>query len=194
MELKVNPDKKVIFFGAVGLSEMRKGMNFLIESLEKLKELLSSSDSDLGDKILLLIAGKGFDVISGSLPFESQYLGYLDNNYGIASAYQAADVFLCPSVEDSGPMMINQSIMSGTPVVSFEMGVSLDLVISGETGYRAKLKDSSDMAQGIYNILNLSAADYNDLSIRCRNLGLKTCSPEIRIDFFENIMRKGELS
>lgn len=194
MELKVNPDKKVIFFGAVGLSEMRKGMNLLIESLEKLKELLSKSDSDLGDKILLLIAGRGFDAINGSLPFESQYLGYLDNNYGIASAYQAADVFLCPSVEDSGPMMINQSIMSGTPVVSFEMGVSLDLVISGETGYRAKLKDSSDMAQGIYNILNLSASDYNKLSIRCRNLGLKSCSPEIRIDFFENIMRKGELS
>jgi glycosyltransferase involved in cell wall biosynthesis len=194
MELKVNPDKKVIFFGAVGLSEMRKGMNFLIESLEKLKELLSRSDSDLGDKILLLIAGRGFDAISGSLPFESQYLGYVDNNYGIASAYQAADVFLCPSVEDSGPMMINQSIMSGTPVVSFEMGVSLDLVISGETGYRAKLKDSSDMAQGIYNILNLSGSDYNKLSIRCRNLGLKSCSPGIRIDFFENIMRKGELS
>lgn len=193
-DLKVKPNKKVIFFGAVGLSEKRKGIQFLIESLKKLKELISKSDSDLGDKILLLIAGRGFDAINGSLPFESQYLGYLDNNYGIASAFQAADVFLCPSIEDSGPMMINQSIMSGTPVVSFEMGVSLDLVISGETGYRAKLKDSSDMAQGIYDILNLSASDYNRLSIRCRNLGLKSCSPEIRIQFFEDIMRKGELN
>jgi glycosyltransferase involved in cell wall biosynthesis len=193
-DLKVKPNKKVIFFGAVGLSETRKGMQFLIESLKKLKELISKSDSDIGDKILLLIAGRGFDAINGSLPFESQYLGYLDNNYGIAAAYQAADVFLCPSIEDSGPMMINQSIMSGTPVVSFEMGVSLDLVISGETGYRAKLKDSSDMAQGIYNILNLNESDYNRLSTRCRNLGLKSCSPEIRMQFFENIMRKGELS
>jgi glycosyltransferase involved in cell wall biosynthesis len=194
LDLKVNPDKKVIFFGAVGLSEMRKGMHFLIESLDKLKELVSRSDSGLGDKILLLIAGRGFDAIAGSLPFESQYLGYLDNNYGIASAYQAADVFLCPSIEDSGPMMINQSIMCGTPVVSFEMGVALDLVITGETGYRARFKDRSDMAQGIYNILNLSTTDYNKLSIQCRNLGVKSCSPEIRIDFFENIMRKGELS
>jgi glycosyltransferase involved in cell wall biosynthesis len=84
--------------------------------------------------------------------------------------------------------------MSGTPVVSFEMGVSLDLVISGETGYRARLKDSSDMAMGIYNILNLNAADYDRLSIQCRNLGLKICSPEIRIDFFENIMRNGKQS
>ena len=194
LDLKVNPDKKVIFFGAVGLSEMRKGMHFLIESLDKLKELVSRSDSGLGDKILLLIAGRGFDAIAGSLPFESQYLGYLDNNYGIASAYQAADVFLCPSIEESGNMMINQTIMCGTPVVSFEMGVALDLVITGETGYRARFKDRSDMAQGIYNILNLSTTDYNKLSIQCRNLGVKSCSPEIRIDFFENIMRKGELS
>ncbi len=149
-------DKKVIFFGAVGLSEVRKGMHFLIESLHKLKELISRSESDLGDKILLLIAGRGFDAIVGALPFESHYLGYLDNSYGIATAYQSSDVFLCPSIEDSGPMMINQSIMCGTPVVSFEMGVSLDLVITGETGYRARLKDSGDLAQGIFNILNLS--------------------------------------
>jgi glycosyltransferase involved in cell wall biosynthesis len=192
--LKVDPNKKVIFFGAVGLSETRKGMQYLIESLIKLKELILKSDSGLRDKILLLIAGRGFDTIAGSLPFESQYLGYLDNNYGIASAFQAAEVFLCPSIEDSGPMMINQSIMCGTPVVSFEMGVSLDLVISGETGYRARLKDSSDMALGIFNILNLNATDYEKLSVQCRNLGLKSCSPGIRIDFFENIMSKAELN
>jgi glycosyltransferase involved in cell wall biosynthesis len=193
-DLKVKLDKKVIFFGAVGLSEVRKGMHFLIESLHKLKELISRSESDLGDKILLLIAGRGFDAIVGALPFESHYLGYLDNSYGIATAYQSSDVFLCPSIEDSGPMMINQSIMCGTPVVSFEMGVSLDLVITGETGYRARLKDSGDLAQGIFNILNLSMTDFNKLSDQCRNLGLKLCSPEIRIDFFENIMGKGELN
>lgn len=191
-DMKINPERKVIFFGAVGLSEIRKGMHLLIESLYKLKDLISQSDSDLQDKILLLIAGRGFDSLERTLPFEAHYLGYLDNKSGIASAYQAADVFLCPSIEDSGPMMINQAIMSGTPVVSFEMGVSLDLVINGKTGYRAKLKDSSDMAQGIFNILNLSATDHKNLSDQCRNVGLKYCSPEIRIDFFENIMSKGE--
>jgi glycosyltransferase involved in cell wall biosynthesis len=189
-DLNIKPGKKIIFFGAVSLFEIRKGMQYLIDSLHKLKELISGSD--LQDKILLLIAGRGIESIGQTLPFESHYLGYLDNNYGIASAYQAADVFLCPSIEDSGPMMINQSIMSGTPVVSFEMGVSLDLVITGETGYRARLKDSDDMARGILDILNLSSSDYSRLSDQCRNLALKSCSPEIRIDFFENIMSKGE--
>lgn len=190
MDLKVNPDKKVIFFGAVSLTEKRKGMHYLIESLNRLKEVINSNDSDLGNNILLLVAGKGFDTIVDLLPFESHYMGYLDNNYGIASAYQAADVFLCPSIEDSSPTMVNQSIMSGTPVVSFEMGVSFDLVITGETGYRAKIKDSNDMAQGIFNILKLNSDDYNKLSIRCRELALKLCSPETRMGILENLIRK----
>lgn len=192
MAMKLTANKKIIFFGAVGLSDVRKGMHYLIDSLNKLKEIIKNSDSDLGNNILLLVAGKGFDAIVDLLPFESHYIGYLDNNYGIASAYQSADIFLCPSIEDSGPMMINQSIMSGTPVVSFEMGISLDLVITGETGYRARLKDSSDMAQGIYNILKLNSDDYNRLSMRCRELALKLCSPETRMEIFENLISKEE--
>lgn len=192
MEMKIQTNKKIIFFGAVGLSDTRKGMYYLIESLNKLKEILKSTNSDLGNNILLLVAGKGFDALVDLLPFESKYLGYLNNNYGIASAYQVADIFLCPSIEDSGPMMINQSIMSGTPVVSFEMGVAIDLIINGETGYRARIKDSIDMAQGIFNILNLNSDDYNRLSMRCRELAMKLCSPEIRMEIIENLIRKEE--
>ena len=187
MKLAVN--KKIIFFGAVGLTEKRKGMQYLIESLNKLKEIIKNNDSDLGNNILLLVAGKGFNSIVDLLPFESHYLGYLDNNYGIASAYQVADVFLCPSIEDSGPMMVNQSIMCGTPVVSFEMGVSVDLVITGETGYRAKIKDSNDLAQGIFDILKLKSDDYDKLSMRCRELALNLYSPEARMKIFEDLMK-----
>jgi glycosyltransferase involved in cell wall biosynthesis len=190
MDLKINPDKKIIFFGAVSLTEKRKGMQYLIESLNRLKEILISNDSDLGNNILLLIAGRGFDAIVDLLPFESHYMGYLDNTHGIASAYQAADVFLCPSIQDSSPTMVNQSIMSGTPVVSFEMGVSLDLVITGETGHIAKIKDSNDMAQGLFNILKLNSDDYNKLSIRCRKLALELCSPETRMEILEDLIRK----
>jgi glycosyltransferase involved in cell wall biosynthesis len=191
MNLNITPDRKIIFFGAVTISEERKGMRYLIESLVKLNQMISETLPELKEKVLLLIAGKGFAGLEESLPFESKYMGYLDNTYGIASAFQAADVFICPSIEDSGPMMINQSIMCGTPVVSFEMGVSLDLVITGVTGHRARLRDSDDMAKGLYNIISLTKTDYNKMADNCRELGLRTCAPEIRLDFFENIL-KGE--
>jgi len=189
LKMGISNNKKVIFFGALGLADKRKGFSYLLDSLRILKEKLSCNNSHIENDILLLIAGNGLEGITDVLTFNYHYLGMVDNTYGIASAYQAADVFLCPSIEDSGPTMINQSIMCGTPVVSFEMGVSLDLVINGETGYMAHLRDSSDMAQGLFDILNLDAKTYKKLSDNCREVALKKCSPEVQIDEIEKIIK-----
>ena len=187
-KLGIPPDKKIIFFGALGLDSERKGMKFLLESLIKLKEMLKE-DSEFTKQVFLLTAGNGFDRIRDYLPFEYKSMGLLDNTYGIASCYQAADIFICPSIEDSGPTMINQSLMCGTPVVSFEMGVASDLVRTGETGYLARIKDSKDLAQGVFNTLMLNRENFDRLSENCRNLALKLCSPQVQINKFENIIK-----
>jgi glycosyltransferase involved in cell wall biosynthesis len=114
-------------------------------------------------------------------------LGLLANNEQLAAAYQAADIFVCPSIEDAGPMMINQSIMTGTPVVSFEMGVALDLVITGETGFRAKLKDSADFARGLNDILQLDDKAYRKMCSTCRELGLRLFHPSIVKEQFNKL-------
>jgi len=173
-KLGIPVGRKVIFFGGTSIDDRRKGMKQLIDALHIFKE---NSDKKT-DNILLLIAGNSLALFN-SLPYELKYLGFLANNEQLASAYQAADIFVCPSIEDAGPMMINQSIMTGTPVVSFEMGVALDLVITGETGYRAKLKDSADLAKGMKTILDLEDEAFHQMSLNCRELGLKTCHPDI---------------
>ena len=190
LKLNIPANKKILFFGSVGLTEKRKGMYYLIESLKLLKQKIDFQDTGFADKILLLIAGREIEQIADSLPFKYQYLGMLNNTSGIASTYQAADVFVCPSIEDSGPMMINQSLMCGTPVVSFEMGVAYDLVKTIETGYRAKLKDTNDMAQGIMDILSLDTSEYCTLSKNCRELALKLCSPEVQIEKIDEILKR----
>ena len=187
-KLGIPTDKKVIFFGSVNMSHHRKGMYYLLEGLKILKEKLSGSD--LGKNILLLIAGREIDGIIDSLPFPYHYMGFLDNTTGIASAFQAADVYLCPSIEDSGPSMINQSLMCGTPIVSFKMGVSLDLVISGETGYIAGLKDSNDMAEGLYNVLSVDDSGYKKLVSNCRELALKLCTPEVQMEKIGKLIKE----
>jgi glycosyltransferase involved in cell wall biosynthesis len=188
LKLNISANRKILFFGSVGLTEKRKGMYYLIESLKLLKQKIDRNNNSLTNNIVLLIAGREVEQIADSLPFEYYYLGMVNNTYGIASAYQAADVFVCPSVEDSGPMMINQSIMCGTPVVSFEMGVAFDLVLTGETGYRAKYKNIDDLAQGILNILTLNEIDYKAMSDNCRNLALRLCLQDVQIGKIENIL------
>jgi len=166
--------KKIVFIGASNIKSRRKGYNELISTLCYLKEILLDISN-----IHLVIAGRCSDDLSKNLQFNYTLLGHLDHEK-LAKAFQATDLFLCPSIEDSGPMMINQSIMCGTPVVSFEMGVALDLVITGKTGYRAELGDTEDLAKGVKYILQLSNHDYNKISENCRSMGLQLMDYKIQ--------------
>jgi glycosyltransferase involved in cell wall biosynthesis len=188
LKLGIPLDKKVIFFGSLNLTHKRKGMQQLLDSLKILKEKVDKENSDLKDKIFLLIAGQGIESFTDSLPFDYHFLGRLDNTYGIASAYQASDVFICPSIEESGPTMINQSVMCGTPVVAFEMGVALDLVVNGETGYRVKLGDSLEMAQATFNLLKMNEVEHVAMSENCRKLAMETYHPNVIIENWINIL------
>jgi len=171
---EIDSSKKVIFCGGTSITDKRKGISYLVEALNFL-----STDEELEYKnIVLLVAGNSGSIFS-TLPFEIKYVGFLATNEQLALAYQASDIFAVPSIEDGGPMMVNQAIMTGTPVVSFEMGVAFDLVISGETGYRAKLKDSADFARGLKSILALDDKAYKKMSSSCRELGLKLCDPKV---------------
>ncbi len=176
-------DKKVIFFGSAYLNERRKGMRYLFEALKKVRQQPSFNP----ENIMLLIAGNDFELVKHEIPFEYRYLGLLANNEELAAAFQASDIYICPSIEDSGPMMINQAIMCGIPSVTFNMGVAMDIVINGRTGYCAKLKDIDDLAHGIITLLNLDSETYDQYARNCRNLALESFTPEVQIEKFEKL-------
>jgi glycosyltransferase involved in cell wall biosynthesis len=181
----ISAEKRVLFIAADSLEERRKGFRYLLDSLQ----IHNVQRPESKNEVRLLIAGKVTNLDFSALPFEYSYVGRL-NTAELATAYQAADIFVCPSIEDSGPMMINEAIMSGTPVVSFEMGVALDLVYPRQTGYRARLRDSHDLARGIREILSLSKDDYQSMSQQCRKIALRLCSPEVQGNNLENIIKK----
>ncbi len=184
----VSTEKKVIFFGAKSFNDKRKGSKYLLEALQLLKDMLKG-EKELTDKVFLLIAGEETDRIKDQLPFEYKNMGMVNNTDGIASAYQAADVFVCPSIEDAGPSMVNQSVMCGTPVVSFAQGVSLDIVITGKTGYRVKMLDSHDMAKGIYEIIKLSEEEHMQMRNTCRQTAFELFHPDVTTEQWLKIIK-----
>lgn len=175
--LGIPVNKKVIFFGAYFLGHERKGMNYLLDSLRILHKKLEGFP-DISENVLLLIAGTETEKLKPVLPFSYLDLGMLNNSTGVAEAYRVSDLFVCPSIEDAGPSMVNQSIMSGTPVVAFDQGVAMDIVITGETGYRARLKDAEDLAEGMFRILTLSTDAHEEMKQHCRKLALDLLNPE----------------
>lgn len=187
-ELGLPIDKKIVLFRSISHKETHKGYKELQQTLYN---LANSVDSKLTNNIFLVAVGFKVDELFEKIPFPFIFTGHLTLTK-LSKYFQAVDLFLNPSIEDSGPMMVNQSIMSGTPVVSFQMGVALDLVHTGETGYKAKLKDSMDLANGVKYILALKDDDYNKMSINCRELGLRLCHLENKSDEFMKIFNKKE--
>ena len=141
---------------------------------------------NFNQNILILIASKKKQP-KFNANFNYKNIGYLKTEEELASVYKASDIFVCPSIEDAGPMMINESITCGTPVVSFNMGIAKDLVINDFTGYRAKLGDSRDLANGIFRLLTFNKRKINNMRKNCRNLGLKYCDQNIQVKSFFNL-------
>lgn len=190
LKLGLPPDSKVIFFGAQLLSQKRKGMVYLIDALN----ILSEQGFFAANNAIAVCAGNGdgiSELLDKNVPIQS--LGFLHGDASLALAYNAADVFACPSIEDSGPMMINESIMCGTPVVAFRMGVADDLIINDETGYIAALRDSKDLAYGIERILSQDSSGAKAMSDRCRAKALGLCHPASQISSFIAICERNIL-
>jgi glycosyltransferase involved in cell wall biosynthesis len=177
-------DRTVVFFGSLSLKERRKGFSYIIDAL---RDLVHRQGIDR-NRLLVVTAGQELDnavMLEELLPH--RHIGFLNGDRALAAVFQAADMFVCPSIEDSGPMMINESIMCGTPVVCFDMGVARDLIHTGKTGYRAALKDSGDLALGIRSIMDQTAAESQAMSGRCRETGLALCAPEVQVRSFLNL-------
>ena len=172
---KFNIDSKktfVIFAGASTIKNVRKGYQYLIKSVNQFHKQLPEHQKQ---NILLLLAGTPQLNIENVFNTEVIQLGVLDYTT-LAEAYAVSDVFLSTSIEDAGPSMINQSIMCGTPVIAFNIGVANDLVISKKTGYCAKHENLDDLVFGLNYIYNLNDMEKKTMSIECRNLALSEFS------------------
>jgi len=168
--LSIDKDAKVIFFPSTFLNDTRKGLHLLLDALDIIASQIQGSE--MREKILLLFAGNSLPS-SIKLPFKSKYLGYLDSVCDFAKPFQASDVLACPSIADIGPAMVILSMLSGRPVVSFDVGISRELVHTGKTGYLAQNFNSHDLAKGLMQILSLENTEYQAMSERCRTLTLK---------------------
>lgn len=154
---------KVIFSGATYTSERRKGISFLVESLIKLYNMQTEEGKQ---NIKILIAGNKLEdnEYIKQIPFEIIPIEFIKDELLLSLAYQAADVFICSSVEDSGPMMVNEALACGTPVAGFEMGLVANMVQNGINGYKVPLKNTTALANAVNNLISLTEDDFRTYS------------------------------
>ncbi len=142
--LNLSENDTIISFGAVSPRSPYKGWLYLKESLEILAK------NQKMENILVAIFGSDHDTeIADAIPFRTIFLGRFKDDYSTAIVYNAADIFMAPSLADNLPTTVMESLCCGTAVVGFDNGGIPDMVIHKKNGYLATYKDAEDLARGI---------------------------------------------
>jgi glycosyltransferase involved in cell wall biosynthesis len=171
--LGLPPDGPVVLFSAPDVSDRRKGGAVLNEALEHLHD----------EPFELLVAGANE---TPAFPRSFRSLTHLVDEEEIALSYAAADLFVLPTLAENLPNAALESVASGTPCVSFDVGGVPDVVRHLETGYLAPLGDAGGLAEGVRSLLHDDELRAR-LSRRCRELAVQEFGSDLEASRFAEL-------
>lgn len=180
--LDIPSSKRVLLFGADSLKDKRKGGDLLLKSLQQLPQSLKS-------ETILLTFGNGSESITSELGMPNISLGYINSDRLKSIAYSAADLFIFPTRADNLPLVLQESMACGTPMVSFDIGGVPDLVRPMVTGYLAKPEDAMDFCNGIVMLLEGDQLRQT-MSANCRAIALAEYSLELQAKRYIELYKK----
>ena len=169
---------KVVLVVADSLADKRKGASLLIEAVRYLEEIPG---------LYLVTIGRDCN-LEGSSRIEYLHLGVIQSERLMSIAYNIADVFVLPSLEDNLPNAVMEAMACGVPVVAFRVGGVPEMIEHLETGYLARNKDILDLANGIRMLLS-----DNNLRItmehKCRKVAVEKYSYPVQAKMYFNLYR-----
>ena len=135
----------------VGSLIPRKGLPFLIGAARKIVKEKA--------EIKFLIVGEGplknqlINTLSAeNLSGNFKFLGNLKDD-ALSAAYNCADVFVLPSIQEGQGIVLLEAQSSAVPVVAFDVGGVNEAVLSGETGLLVERGNTGALADAIMRLL-----------------------------------------
>lgn len=155
-------------------SEPRKGCDLFLDALD----LLVAEAPMLTKKLSIVAIGDNYlyDRFDRRLGLKIFSLGYISNETELSRLYSAADFFINPSVADSGPVMLAQSLMSGTPVLSNRVGLAMDLIEHSFNGYLTENMTVEGFKNAMMEIALLSERALIKMRVSARSRALEQIS------------------
>lgn len=142
--LNIDAGETVIAFGAISVDSPYKGWIYLQKALQLLQQ-----DNTIKNISVLIFGSAYKKEIADAIPFKTKFMGYLLDEYSASLVYNAADVFIAPSLAEAFGYVVMEALSCGTPVVGFNVGGIPDLISHKQNGYLAKYKDAGDISEGI---------------------------------------------
>lgn len=172
--LNLPQDKYIIACAAQNLNDFRKGSDLLLEALTKIPPSLKK-------ELKLLTFGHLSKVFIKQIDIEIISLGYVESDRLKTIFYSASDLFICPTRADNLPLVLQESMACGTPMVSFDVGGVPELVRPNLTGYLAKVNDPQDLCDGIIKLLKDKPLR-EQMSQNCRDIAITEYSMALQCE------------
>jgi glycosyltransferase involved in cell wall biosynthesis len=151
-QLGLSPEPTVLFMGSL---IPRKGLPHLVEAAKKVVKQQENTK--------FVIIGTGplrgqieESVAAAGLAGNFVFLGNLKENQ-LATAYNAADVFVLPSIQEGQGIVLLEAQACGKPVVAFGVGGVNEAVRQKETGFLLDLGDTEGFADRLLELLGDAA-------------------------------------
>lgn len=145
-ELGLPTDKRLILFVSQRATNPYKGMQYLTEACQ----LLAKQYPAMTEDTAVVVLGGHAEEVTAPLPFQSYALGYVNDEHRIVKVYNAADVFVLPSLSENLPNTIMEAMACGIPSVAFRIGGIPEEIDHQENGYVADYQDATDLSKGIH--------------------------------------------
>ena len=160
--LQLPLDKQLILFVSQRVTNVNKGIQYLIEACQHLVNTYPGMENTTG----MLLLGGHAEELENEFPFPVYPLGYVNDEKKIVDIYNAADVFVMPSLSENLPNTIMEAMACGLPCVGFKVGGIPEMIVHQKTGYVAKYRDGSDLAHGIQWALDADKDEVRAQSVR----------------------------
>ena len=126
---------KVIVFNANNLNDTHKGVGYVLELAEKMKD----------EKVLFIGFGGGID---GVVNKNIKLMGKINNVNKISEILGLADIFIFPSLVETASLAVLEAMACGLPVVGFKIPALREMV-SASTGILCDIGNREEVKNSI---------------------------------------------
>ena len=142
---------RIVLVRALDPGLVYKGFGIFLEALKQL--------DDQGVALHVAVIGDRGFLPGGFRHVSFTELGPQRGDAALARAYQAADFFVSPSTNETGPMMAGEAMACGRPLIAYPIGIAPDLVVPGRNGTLVEpVGDVAALAVAIRDYAEMPAA------------------------------------
>jgi glycosyltransferase involved in cell wall biosynthesis len=180
---------RILLVGAQAVDDERKGARYLSAAVQTLH------DQGRNDTMVLAFGNR---CSRGAVGGNWRFLGPILDERMLNLCYNAADVFVLPSLADNLPNTLVEAVAAGTPSVTFDTGGCPEVVRDGETGFVARCGDSANLAACIERVLALGPEERLALRQSCRKVAEREYALNFQAEkyarLFEDLLRSRPLA